>query len=226
MINDIKKGIKLMRYGYGLKSLVVISIIYIICGILILGMGLFTPGGIKVATQGMMLFIVPIMPVQLLHSLNASKMMSSSPMRKQLQTIIPSAISCIGMLTIYIFFILYSLLAMFMNPGRIGVLCGDIAYAAIGAALFIVYLSLAYKYMIVCSIAFITLYMAFTVAYVNMPKIEFLNNANIFTLIGVAALGILFIIIFGFVGYLLTLLTYKAPMSKYSQNVYLRKELQ
>lgn len=226
MINDIKKGIKLMRYGYGLKSIVVVSIIYIICGILILGMLLFAPGDFKFATQGMLLLIVPIMPIQLLHSLNASKMTLSSPMRKQLQTLIPSAISCIGMLTIYIFFILYCLLAMFINPGRIGVLCGDIAYAALGAALFIVYLSLAYKYMIVCSIAFITLYMAFCGAYVSMPEIEFLNNANIFTFICVAALGILFIVIFGFVGYLLTLLTYKAPMSKYSQNVYLRKELQ
>lgn len=227
MINDIKKGIKLMRYGYGLKSIVVVSIIYIICGFLILGMLLFASENVKLGTQGVLIFIIPVFLVQLLHSLNVSKMALSSPMRKQLQTSIPSVISCIGMLIIYIFFILYCLLTISISPERAGALCVDIMFAALSAALIMIYLPICCKYMAVSILFFIILYMTLSVTYVmNMPDIEFLNNANVFTFLCVAALGILFIIIFGFVGYLLSLLVYKAPVSKYSQNVYLRKELQ
>ncbi|MCM1049672.1 MAG: hypothetical protein NC433_14745 [Clostridiales bacterium] len=227
MINDIKKGIKLMRYGYGLKSLVIIGIIYIICGILILGMWLFTPGNSKLGTQGIFLLIIPLLLVQLLHSLNISKIALSSPMRKKLQTSIPSVISCMGMLIIYIFFILYCLLAISISPDRAGNLCVDIVFEALSAALIMIYMPICCKYMVASILLFMILYMTLTFTYVfNAPEIEFFNNANVFTFLCVAALGILFIIIFGFVGYLLSLLVYKAPVSKYSQNVYLRKELQ
>lgn len=88
MINDIKMGMKVIKYGLNALMTVIPLLICLVVGVLF---DLFMPVG----CFGGLYFIMGGMSfVQLIHSVSVSTMVQTSPHKKKLQTTIPAIIGC------------------------------------------------------------------------------------------------------------------------------------
>ena len=228
MINDVKFGIKIMRYGHGWKLCAILGVFFLGIGIVIdiLNMASgthYNMGG------GLVLMYTCLLPAQALFSVNVSNMVLSSPVRKKMQTIIPTVLIGGSMLVIYIASDLLLLIMSCIFPDRFPIASRMVAVQIVFAVFVIIYYSIAFKYFAVSTIIFIVSFMYFARSNLVM-SIQWIYYSDIFdkgilsfALISIAGLPI--IVAAGFLGYLLSLLIYKTPVSKNSQNAYLRKEL-
>lgn len=225
MINDIKLGIKIMRYGHGFVLNIILGAWFLVIGIgvIILSMS----GHLINWSGGCFAIAAALMPIQIIFSLNTSNMVLSSPVRKKMQTVVPTAIACICTLSMYIVVDLLLLIMVCINPDRIPVACSLVALQILFAVFFMIYIPICYKYMVAAIIIGIIVWTCVINAIMIMPDVNSFSffNKGISSFLLISALGLPGIVAGGFIQYLLSLLFYKAPVSKYSQNIYLRKEL-
>lgn len=220
MINDMKKGIKLMRYAYGLKMTCIQAVAFTAVGLfLILGR---VDGSFGIV-GGFFWLCNPILPAQLLYSLNVTQLMQASPMRKLMQTSIPAIINTAGMVLIYLLEVLLLGAISLAEPEQAAVMGGALMNMAIMAGLLLVYLGVCYKYFVAATLCLVpTMVIWMQGGMRNLGNLS--GKADI--AFGPAALiGLGIVLLGGLAGYLLTLLFYKVPLSKMAQAAPLRKEL-
>ena len=87
MINDMKLGIRLLRYGFGIKTNLVLLIVFTAADLLCFALEL---AGITMPLDGFMLLACAMIPGQILFTLNAVDIVLASPARKKLQTSVPA----------------------------------------------------------------------------------------------------------------------------------------
>lgn len=230
MINDIKLGIKIMRYGHGLLLSIIVGVWFLVIGIAVISMTV--NGYLYNFTGGCFMIAAVLMPVQMIFSINTSNIVLSSPIRKKMQTVIPTAITCIGMLVLYLIVDLLLLINACKYPENMPRACIIVALQIIFAVFFMIYTPICYKYMVVAVIICIIVWWSCFKSFMYLNTIMYMPN-NIFSFFDkgissfllISVLGLPIIAAAGFLQYLLSLLFYKAPVSKYSQNAFLRKEL-
>ena len=147
-MNDIKLGMRLLRYAYGLKMNLTLLVIFIAVDILCFVLELM---GIETAYTGFggyLLFAVSMVPVQFLFSLNTVSAVLSSPFRKKLQTSVPAALSFWGMAAAYLLFVLQKLAAALIQPDRIEQICMQIIGIACIGAVIMIFTGILYKFFI------------------------------------------------------------------------------
>lgn len=216
MINDLKLGIKIMRYGYGLKTNIILGLVFLACGVLLTIINYNALGGIYMLCAGMM-------PVQVISSVGMSNMALASPCRKRLLTAIPTVIMCGGIIAGYIVEDLLVLALACIYPDRFPSACAVMEMTIVSAVLIMIYFPISYKYML-ASIMFILVFTGVIIYGSFAMDFSFFDKGiSSFALISAAGLPI--IAAGGFLQYLVSLLVYKAPISKYSQNTFLRKDL-
>ncbi|MDE6749350.1 MAG: hypothetical protein K2K21_09885 [Lachnospiraceae bacterium] len=225
MINDIKLGIKIMRYGHGLVLNIILGVWFLVIGIAVIILSM--SGRYINWSGGCFAIAAALMPIQIIFSLNASNMVLSSPVRKKMQTVVPTTITCISTLVMYIVVDLLLLIMICINPDRIPVACSLVTLQIVFAVFFMIYIPICYKYMVAAIIIGIIIWVCVINSIMLIPDINTLSffNKGISSFLMISALGLPSIVVGGFLQYLLSLLFYKAPVSKYSQNIYLRKEL-
>ncbi len=228
MINDIKLGIKIMRYGHGWGISIILGVFFLVLGIVIDIMNMISGAHGNIA-GGFILLYTCLLPAQALFSVNVSNMVLSSPVRKKMQTSIPAAITGGSMIALYIVADLILLIMSFIYPDRFPIASRMVVVQIVFAIFVIIYYSVAFKCFTISTIIFIISFMFFTRTNLMMGTSWIYNSAffdkGILSFMVISVLGIPIIAAAGFLGYLLMLLTYKVPVSKYSQNAYLRKEL-
>lgn len=225
MINDIKLGIKIMRYGHGLVLNIILGVWFLVIGIAVIILSM--SGHYINWSGGCFAIAAALMPMQIIFSLNTSNMVLSSPVRKKMQTVVPTTITCISTLVMYIVVDLLFLIMVYINPDRISMACSLVALQIVFAVFFMIYIPICYKYMVAAIIIGIIIWVCVINSIMLIPDVNTLSffNKGISSFLIISALGLPSIVAGGFLQYLLSLLFYKAPVSKYSQNVYLRKEL-
>lgn len=225
MINDIKLGIKIMRYGHGLVLNIILGVWFLVIGIAVIILSM--SGHYINWSGGCFAIAAALMPIQIIFSLNASNMVLSSPVRKKMQTVVPTTITCISTLAMYIVVDLLLLIMICINPDRIPAACSLVALQIVFAVFFMIYIPICYKYMVAAVVLGIIVWACAMNLILIMPNVNTFSfiNKGISSFLLISALGLPGIVAGGFLQYLLSLLFYKAPVSKYSQNVYLRKEL-
>lgn len=227
MINDIKLGIKIMRYGHGLVLNIILGVWFLVIGIVVTVLSM--SGYLINWSGGCFAVAAALIPIQIIFSLNTSNMVLSSPIRKKMQTVVPTVITCISTIVMYLAVDLLILAMVLINPDRIPIACSLVALQIVFAVFFMIYIPICYKYMSAAIILGIIVW-AFAMNLnlkMQMPDVNTFSffNKGISSFLLISALGLPGIVAGGFLQYLLSLLFYKAPVSKYSQNVYLRKEL-
>lgn len=221
MINDIKFGMKIIKYGHGIKMTIVVCALYLLLGVLNIALMLSNNSNF---IGGLMLLCIAVMPAQVFSSLNISHMALTSPLRKKMQTSIPSAITCVFMLVLYLINVMvYGILA-YVSPYMRGDIIRFMIISIAFAALAVIYTAIAYKLMLVGSIMFTLSFFALFMMGAGTQDFSFLGN-GFMPFVIISAAGVPVIIASGAIGYLITLVIYKKPMSKYSQNAFLRKEV-
>lgn len=226
MINNFKLGIKMFRYGSGLVGMIVCSCIFLVLGLLI--NFAYYVLGVEGGPGDVFLVIIGMYPIQILYSLSASNFIASSPAKKRMQTSVPAAISCFNMLVIYLINSLVKIIVLVKHPENIGAACGGMVFSAGFIIIIMLYLAVAYKYFWVSILMGIAVYFFTTASLEGMNAFSFWpgifgNSVGSFVL--VLVLGLAFIVMGGFGQYGMSLLVYKAPMSKYAQSAAVRKEM-
>ena len=224
MINDLKLGIKLMRYAYMLKANVAIAILMVVFGVC-MTFGVNLSGVVSHTSGGYIVMLAPLFLIQMLSSVSVTNMAQASSAKRRLQTSVPTAINLFFMLLGYIIVSIVEYICVAVLPERRGMICGDLFLAAILSALLIIYVAVGYKYFAI-SILLVGPAIMGSVACGNVigwgTKL-FAGMKHLFAFTVVA--GIVIIAAACVLHYFITLALYKVPMSKYAQAAPLRRQL-
>lgn len=224
MINNLKLGIRMFRYGSGLVGMTVFCGIFLVLGLL-MNFG-YTILGSAGSPGDVFLLIVSVYPVQIIYTLSISNFIASSPIKKRMQTSVPVTICCFNMLAIYLVNALCKGIMLSGHPENIGTACAELVSLAGFGVIFMLYLALAYKYFLVSIVAGILVYYYTGIRLDGINSVWsgiFDNSVGSFAL--ALLIGLVCIVIGGFGQYGLTLLVYKAPISKYALSAVVRKEM-
>lgn len=219
MIDDLKLGMKLLRYTYGIKMNVGLLVICIVPDVLCFGLELL---GIVVGVEGYFLLVGSMVPVQLVFTLNAVNSVLSSPARKRLQTSVPAVMTWCTTEGIYVIAFLRKLIIALVHPDRMEKICTQLVMLALIAAFIMACAGILYKYYI--AILLMTTVLAFLVVFMIHAQWDFWGQGML-SLVCAALIGFVLITAGAAVEYGLSLLVYKKPVSKMSMGVQLRSQL-
>ena len=229
MINNLKWGFKVLSYGYGIRMSLIQGAVFTLIGILFFVEDTTSPGSVfDGGMPGEFMFIcMAMLPAQVIYSLSAANMVQTSPMKKKLQTAIPAAITWAGMTFLYLIVVLIRAVTVFLRPERLYEVCNGLIVLGITIVMLMLYIGVVYKYFL-STLCFILLFFYFGV-FKGAGFITKMNlwgqEENIFSFVTAAVIGLVCIVAGALGQYLLSLLVYKAPMSKMAMASPLRKEL-
>lgn len=220
MIDNYKLGMKMLRYGSGLVGMMVCCSIFLVLG-LAMNIG-YASFGIAGSPGDIIFMIVAMFPVQVIYSLSVSNLVQSSPAKKRMQTSVPTTVTCFNMIALCLVNWLCKGIAIIGHPEFIVTACSEMVTLAGFAVFVMLYTAMAYKYFWTSIIVYF-----FTLARLNaINQIQFGifdNNVSSFAL--ALVISLILIVLGGFGQYGISLLVYKAPMSKYAQSATVRKEM-
>lgn len=225
MINDLKLGLKLLRYGHGIKNTIICSIIIVGLGILMAVMDLLSldTGGVTFPI-GYFLMLGVMFAIQLFYSVNAANLIQSSPLKKKLQTSVPAILMTFIAMCGYLISVLTGAVGLMVAPESAGHFCHQLLYTILIMATILLYAAVAYKLFFLSTILFFVIFFSSFMYFTNNRWLGSLDGgAGLFWLI--AAIGFGIILVCGFLYYLLSLATYKLPLSKRAQAGALRREM-
>lgn len=219
MINAWKLGFKSLRYAYGRRSTIIMMGIFFAMGLAFSVMWL---NPVNSYLGGYMLIVVAILPTQMVYSLSVSNMVQASPAKKKMQTSIPAIFTCGNLIGVYLLIVLIQGAIAWGQPVAVRQMKVGVLMSALTILVVAVYLAVAYKHFIISILMFILFYFSmFQVS--GLISWMFLESAP-WSYPLVSVMGLVPVILGGFLQYLVSLLVYKAPMSKMANSA-LRKEL-
>ena len=223
MIDNWKLGIKILRYAHGIKINLIVGIVMLLLNIPVTIAGIMSDNQLM---EGYMLMCVSMLPTQMLYSLSASNMVLTTTYRKKLQTSVPAALTCGNMMLMYLINVLiHGILAL--TQGTVRDSAGtELIILALMMVLIMAYLGSAYKYFTVSSLLLCLLLPVFMT--LGLSRIDRIGNPfghGGLALALAAFSGLAMLAVGGLIQYLLSVLFYRAPLSKMAQAAPLRKEL-
>lgn len=220
MINNWKLGWKSLNYAYGLKSNFALMIVFVLISMVFFIIG---PSTNTSFFGGYMLMCAAILPTQMIHSLNMSNIVQSSPMKKKLQTTIPAVFTCGNQVMVYLINVLLYCLRLWVHPESALAMGNEVLLLGLVMMMMSIYLGVAYKCFVVS--IFMLPFLCYSIFMGRYFVIwdQFGTGWMFFGIM--AVLGLVSVAAGGFMQYLISLLLYKAPMSKMAQTASLRKEL-
>lgn len=223
MINNLKLGLKTLRFAHALKSSLIIGIVMAVLGVAMCLMGIL---GEENFMGGYFIMMLGLFLIQMLWSVNISNLVQASPVKKRLQTSVPAVLSTFCMTVGYLIVVLTEIVVGCIRPDRISYICVMILFTAIVMDIIMFYAALCYKYFVLATILFIA---CFVVCYgFLMTKTEQLAGLMKFgwgSFVLITVLGIAILWVSGVLQYFISLAVYKAPMSKHAQSATLRRQL-
>lgn len=224
MINNYKLGMKMLWYGSGLVGMMVCCGIFLLLG---LAMNIwFTALGIMGSPGDLLLMLVVMFPVQVIYSLSISNLVQSSPAKKRMQTSVPATVNCFNTIILYLLNALCKFIVITGHPELIGTVCVEMVMLTGFVVLIALYIAVGYKYFLASIIAGIIVYIYIITRLNVINKIPSeIFGSSIGSFVRVMVIGLVIIVLGGFAQYGISLLVYKAPMSKYAQSAAVRKEM-
>ena len=222
-MNDLKTGLKLMRYTYGIRSNCIQAGVFLLMGLVF---ALSGEKGTFGFLGGYFWVCIAILPTQLVYTLGVSHLVQASPMKRKVQTVFPVAINLAFMVVIYLIEIAIGGIYAWGNPQEAEGMYQSLLLLATVMALTMVYLGACYKYFVVptlCLIPVLIIWMQGGMGKWMFTRL-FLGSWNV-SLGMAAAVGFGILIVGALAEYLLTLLLYRAPLSRMAQAAPLRKAL-
>lgn len=215
MLADIKLGLKLMKYGFQVKMMAILLVLFYVLGILFeLFMSNSALGGLYLGLCGTYLFQLAITP-------SIGTLVSSSFAKKALQTSVPCTLCAVGTLINYTTYVICKLIRMNKTLGSYeGIAYRDECTLAIVTILIVVVM------MVYSSVCYKKFVLGVIILIVFLAPVIFLSSGNLttvvlnhfigpdvsFSLTGIIIAGYVVIIATSFVSYLLSLAVYKYEM--------------
>lgn len=218
MINDLRFAFKCIRYASNKLSMFIVTILC--CFVAILSL-IFTKSLDNILLSIYLITSFPLYTVHMYQSLNASTLIESSTLKKKMQTKIPAVVSLFS--TIVGYAIVGIIITIMYKVGRFSYDMLGFLFLLDGImALFIlIYLSIAYKHLVLTNIVFFVLIIVF------FDKATEILTDPPFALplwCGICS-GIVCIIIGSCAFYGLSILQYKVPMDRFVLSSGMKQEL-
>lgn len=224
MIKQLQTGFKMLRYAYGIKTCMIWCIIGLIVGILAEMQG--AEDSFRVSYIGIFsIMLVAVWPLQLLVSMNVPNVVAASPWKKKIQTSVTALLSFVAFLCAYAMIAVLEWIKLSKNVINQEDFTFILIWAAAFAALLMIFMAFSTKYFVVSLVFFIVITSVFgsliTIREYNNSAILHMNFHPAVSIL----IGVVIIFITAFIEYGVSLLIYKAPISKYSQLNSLRKKM-
>ena len=220
MINNWKLGLKSLKYAYGIKPNFFLMIVFMLISLVFYTIG---PRINSRFLGGYMLMCMAILPTQMVYSLSVSNIVQSSPLKKKMQTIVPAVFTCGNLVIMYLVNVLIYGVMVWVHPESVLEMGNEVLLLALTMMVMSIYMGLAYKYFAVSVIMFLFVYFSLYIGKNFVILDQFGSGAVFFGIM--ALLGLASVVVGGVMQYWVSLLVYKAPMSKMAQVASLRKEL-
>jgi len=171
--------------------------------------------------------MIGIFPVQLLFSLGASNMVMASSVRKRLLTSVPAVLTSVSMMLCYLASALIMGGKLLLHPEGKARACMMLLSSAAIMAGIMLYTAIAYKYFVLATVLFaVSVAVMLNIGSPDMLLMLFPQMERVaFSYPVVVLLGLGAIAAGGGLEYLLTLLVYRAPLSKQAQVASLRRQM-
>ena len=229
-MKNLVKYFKMMKYALQAKMIFILAIIFFVLGILFEFTDFSGHSG-SYSLACLYLALTAMYFYQLVFTTTVSKLVQSSPMKKKLQTVAPSVVTLITSLftfAVYVTIRLIRITPQFLedNNTTYANTYSTILFMAVWFFLFSVYMSISYKSFIISmviiavSVIAILVFGSTTDVFINITGKLLINGSNPVLLIAVS-LGI--ILIGSLVGYIISLLLYKKPISDMAVRYALRQ---
>ena len=229
-MKDLVKYFKMMKYALQAKMIFILAIIFFVLGILF-EFGDFSGHNSSYSLSCLYLALTAMYFYQLVFSTTVSKLVQSSPMKRKLQTVGPAAVTLITSLltfTVYVVIRLIRITPQFLedNGTTYANAYSTILFMAVWYFLFSVYLSISYKSYIISivivavSVIAVLVFGSTTDIFINITDKLLIGESNPVLLIAVS-LGV--ILVGSLVGYIISLLLYKKPISDMAVRYALRQ---
>lgn len=223
MINDLRLGIKTLKYAHAVKSTLILGGLMMLMGIAVCILNLAVENSFP---GGYFMMITTLFLLQLLYSVNMSNLVQASPVKKRLQTSVPAVMSTCCMLASYLLSVLTEGIIAYFRPERMDYICWQLLFTIVVMGVIRLYVAICYKYFVVGTVIFVVIFCVCYSCWMSDGGrlISFWGGGwTMFAL--TTAAGVAFILICGVLQYLLSLAVYKAPMSKRAQVASLRRQL-
>ena len=220
MINDMKLGIRLLRYGFGIKTNLVLLIVCTAADLLCFALEL---AGITTPLDGFML-LACVIPVQILFTLNVVDIVLTSPARKKLQTSVPAVMTLCTTLAAYLIVVLKEAVIVLIHPDKTAQSAMRLVFLGVLVAVIMAFTGVLYK----SFPALLVMYFSLSgfISFFMMPilRSDFLGE-DMGALVRAALIGVVLILAGGALEYALSVLFYKKPVSKKVLGERLSREL-
>ncbi len=220
MINDMKLGIRLLRYGFGIKTNLVLLIVCTAADLLCFALEL---AGITTPLDGFML-LACVIPVQILFTLNVVDIVLTSPARKKLQTSVPAVMTLCTTLAAYLIVVLKEAVIVLIHPDKTAQSAMRLVFLGVLVAVIMAFTGVLYK----SFPALLVMYFSLSgfISFFMMPilRSDFLGEDR-GALVRAALIGVVLILAGGALEYALSVLFYKKPVSKKVLGEKLSREL-
>lgn len=224
MINDWKLGMKMLRYTYNLKMTIVSGILFLAAGIFLTVVEMNSDSGLL---GGWFFMCIGLLPTQLLYSLNASGIVQVSSAKKKMQTSVPTFMTFVNMAALYVLELIIQGILIWGCAKRPEQVAYEMFTLVLMTALIMMYLGVSYKYFVISTIVFVPCTICLFSGLMTSGVRYGWNTLGVtgIPLILVVPAGLVVLVMGGLGQYLLSLLFYRAPLSKMAQAAPLRKEL-
>lgn len=183
MINDIKMGFKILKYGFNFKTSITMSIIFMVLGIFLEMGGSTIIGSVYVPLIG-------IYFGQIAHSIVQSTMVQSSSNKKKLQTKIPALVMGIIMLGYNTIVVVSRILLTYMNPEQRTSYIEAMFWGGLMTLVIMAYFAFAMKYYWLATIGFFVIfYVLYFSSMLSISTSIVLENASFTMVLNYAGLG-------------------------------------
>lgn len=225
MITEWKRCMKLVKYGYNLKSSIVCAMIFFVLGMIICVMdqgNMFIMGGLYIV-------LGPLMLAQIIYTGLASGMALSSPRRRFMEIQLQDGMQLLVGVLGYLLVVLLAIAKVYLGHSESGIYVsfGRDAYGqmilntGILTGILLVYMGIVYKYFLISILLFAG---GFAFVYIGMwgGVTEITSSVN---MVSGTLLGLLFVLIGEVLSAVLRRLLYKKPLNKYAMGAALRKQM-
>lgn len=225
MITEWKRCIKLVKYGYNIKSTIACALIFFVIGLIIcvLDQGnMFILGGLYIV-------LGPLMLAQIIYTGLVSGMALSSPRRRFMEIQLQDGMQLLVGVLGYLLVVLLAVAKVYLghSESEIYISLGRDAYGqmilhmGILTGILLVYMGIVYKYFLISILLFAG---GFAFVYTGMwgGVTEIISSVN---MVSGTLWGLLFVLIGAVLSGVMRRILYKKPLNKYALGAALRKQL-
>lgn len=215
MIKQLKMGIRMLRYGFGIKTSLIFVSFFLIVGVVL---SLFP---LQLEWQSSFFILINGMwAVQLIYSVCVSNLVQTSPWKKAMQTSIPAIICFLVSAVLYLLTVLLRLPHLASaGPQEMPYITGTLIFDGFLVFFIMIYVGMAYKLFIFSTVLFFGIFMSITLIY----QIFIQRMAGGISFGAAVVIGFLEIVAGAFAEYGISLLVYKLPLAKGAQFRVLQK---